>query len=154
MSNAREVHARYQATIETHCEACRVDHQRWHQANVEFAELRRQLFPHAESGNPLCQYALATIAWLGLCCESEEEFIASHATAVEEVTRWWVKAATQGYWPALDNLVTSGIGPEAEGAREASQFLKQARPDLVKASHGMPVYGPEFFQELSKNLYG
>jgi hypothetical protein len=102
----------------------------------------------------LCQYALATIAWLGLACESEEEFIASHAAVVEETTRWWAAAATQGYWPALDNLVTSGIGPEAERAREACQLLKHARPDLIGVSEGMPVYGPEFFQELSKNLYG
>jgi hypothetical protein len=153
MSNAREVHARYKATIETHCEACRVDQQRWHQANVEFAELRRQLLPHAESGDTLCQYALATIAWLGLCCESEEAFIAGHAASVEEATRWWIAAATQGYWPALDNLVTSGVGPEAQRAREASQSLEQTRPDLVGTSHGMPMYGQEFFQELSKNLY-
>jgi hypothetical protein len=154
MSNAHEVHARYQTAIETHCEACRIDPQQWHQANAELAELRRQLFPRAESGNPSCQYALATIAWLGLCCESEEEFMAGHATAVEEATRWWVAAATKGYWPALDNLVTSGIGPEAERAREASQLLERARPDLEGTSHGMPVYGLEFFQELSKNLYG
>jgi hypothetical protein len=101
-----------------------------------------------------CQYALATILSLGLCCESEEQFLVGHSFAREAATRWWIAAAMQGFWPALDNLITSGVGAEAQRAGEAFRQLEQERRDLVGSSHGMPVYGPRFVQELSRRLYG
>jgi hypothetical protein len=100
----------------------------------------------------LCQYALATILSWGLCCASVEEIHAGRATAIEEATRWWSAAAMQGYWPALDNLVTSGVGAEAERARKAWHQLEAEKPDLVGWSHRMPVYGPEFVQEVCKRF--
>jgi len=90
----------------------------------------------------------------GFCCESEEQFVAGHAAAMEEATRWWLAAARQGYWPALDNLVTSGVGAEAKRTSEAWNQLEKERGDLVGSSHGMTVYGPEFVQELSRRLFG
>lgn len=101
-----------------------------------------------------CQYALATILSMGLCCESEEQFLAGHSAAREAATHWWIAAAMQGFWPALDNLITSGVGAEAQRASEAFRRLEQERRDLVGSSHGMPVYGPEFVQELSRRFYG
>jgi hypothetical protein len=101
-----------------------------------------------------CQYALASILWLGLCCTSEAEIQAGRAAALEEATRWWTAAAMQGHWPALDNLVTSGVGADAERARESWHQLEQERPDLVGSSHSMPVYGPDFVQELCRRFYG
>ncbi len=155
MSNSRALYDRYQAAVRAYGDACADDPQSWHRPDVaEFTELRRLLLPHAESGDMACQYALATILWLGLCCESMEQFVAGRVAAIEEATRWWIAAAMQGYWPALDNLVTSGIGPEAQRAREAWRQLEHERPDLVGSSHGMPLYGPEFVQELSRRFYG
>ena len=101
-----------------------------------------------------CQYALATILSMGLCCDTEEQFLAGHSAAREAATRWWIAAAMQGFWPALDNLVTSGVGVETQRASEAWDKLEQERPDLVGSSHGMPVYGPDFVRELSRRLYG
>ena len=142
VSNSRAVYDRYQAAFRAYGETCAADPQSWHRPDVaEFSELRRLLLPHAESGDMTCQYALATIQWWGLCCESEEQFSAGRGAAMEEATRWWIAAAMQGCWPALDNLVTSGVGAEAQRATEAFRQLKKERRDLVVSSHGMPVYG-------------
>ncbi|MDH4082313.1 MAG: hypothetical protein OEV99_05255 [Nitrospira sp.] len=155
MSNLHDLYDRYQAAWRAYRDTCTVDAQSWHRPDVaEFTELRRLLLPHAESGDITSQYALATILWMGFCCESEEQFVAGHAAAMEEATRWWLAAARQGYWPALDNLVTSGVGAEAKRTSEAWNQLEKERGDLVGSSHGMTVYGPEFVQELSRRLFG
>ena len=155
MDNLQALYDRYQAAIQANAESNPADMESWHRPDVvEFSELQNLMLPHAESGDMHCQYAMATIFWLGLCCESEDDWMAGYPVRIKEATRWWIAAATQGHAYALDNLVTSGIGPEAERAREASRVLEQERRDLVGTSHGMPVYGPNFFAELSKRLYG
>jgi hypothetical protein len=155
MSTARALYDRYQAKLLAHGEVCASDPGGWHRADVaEFSELRRLLLPHAEAGDMLCQYALATILSMGLCCSSEEEFKASYADATEEATPWWIAAAKQGCWPALDNLVTLGVGAEVERARKEWRQLQRDRPDLVPWSDGMPIYWSDFMQELGKRLYG
>lgn len=155
MDNLQALYERYQAATQAYAERSSAGQQEWHQPDVvEFSELQNLLLPHAESGDMHCQYAIATILWGGLCCESEDDWMAGYPERIKEATRWWIAAATQGHVYALDNLVTSGIGPEAERAREASDVLEQERGDLVGASHGMPVYGPDFFAELSRRLYG
>lgn len=121
---------------------------------AEFTELYSLLLPHANSGDMDCQYALATILSMGLCSTSEEQFLIGHTAAREAATRWWIAAAMQGFGLALDNLVTSGIGPEAQRAREAWRQLNQECRDLTGTSHSMPVYGPVFINKLSKRLYG
>jgi hypothetical protein len=85
---------------------------------------------------------------------NEEDYEAGYSSAQKEATRWWVAAAVQGFWPALDNLLSSGVGPDMERAREAARQLERERRDLVGSSHGMLVHGPEFVQELSRRLYG
>lgn len=154
-NNSRALYDRYQLAFQAYGDACASEPERWHRPDVaEFTELHRLLLPHAESGDMYCQYALATILWMGLCCDSEEQFLSGHTVAREAATRWWIAAAMQGFWPALDNLITSGVGPEARRASEAFRQLEQERRDLVGSSHGMPVYGPEFVQELSRRFYG
>ena len=154
MRNLQALYERYQAAMEAYAEMCTTDPQDWHRPNVvEFMELQHLLLPHAESGDMHCQYAMATILWLGLCYESEQDLIATHPVRIKEATRWWIAAASKGHVYALDNLVTSGIGPEAERARTASDVLERERRDLVGTSEDMPIYGPDFFEELSKRLY-
>src|SRR4051794_3530634 len=114
MNSPDPVFERYQVAIQAYFRLCATDPQGWHRPDgTEFSELRRLLLAPAGSGDMLCQYALATILWFGLCCESEEQFQTGYAAAIEEATRWWLAAAKQDYWPALDNLVTSGVGAEA-----------------------------------------
>lgn len=155
MSNSHALYDRYQAAFRAYAAACASAPEQWHRPDVaEFEELRRLLQPHAESGDMYCQYALATIHSMGLCCESEQRFLSGHVAAREAATRWWIAAAMQGFWPALDTLVTSGVGPEAQRAREAFRQLDDERRDLAGKAQGMPVYGPEFFLELRRRLYG
>ncbi len=146
---------RYQTAFDAHNDTCACAPERWHRPDVdEFTELRRLLLVPAESGDVHCQYALAVILWQGLCCDSEEEYAADHAELLKEATPWWIAAAKQGYWPAIDNLITCGVGPESERIREASRRLEQERRDLIGAFRGTPVYGPPFMQELNRRLYG
>jgi hypothetical protein len=153
--NPRAVYDRYLSAWQAHGEECERDPSIWHRPDVaEFTELRRLLAPCAEAGDMFCQYALATIFFLGLCFESENEYAAGYAAATEEATRWWIAASKQGYWPALDNLAVSGLGAEAERAREAWRQLERDRPDLVGWCGSMPVYAGDFVQELSRRLYG
>jgi TPR repeat protein len=146
---------RYDKAITAWVDTCAVEPSRWHRPDTkEFMELKSLLRLPAESGDALCQYALAAIYWQGLCQETEAAYLSNYTSEIEEATRWWVAAATQGHWPAVDNLVTSGVGPEAERARAVAKQLKQERPELVPWSGNMPVYGPEYMQALCKLLYG
>ena len=155
MNSSHDVRVRYQAAMKAYGDICSAAPEKWHRPDVaEFTELRQLLLPHAESGDLSCQYALATILGFGLCCETEEQFAAEQDEAKKEATRWWIAAAKQGFCPALDNLVTCGTGPEAQRAKDAWHQLEQERPDLVTWYRNMPVYGPEFIEELSRRLYG
>jgi hypothetical protein len=155
MSNSCSLYDRYLKASAAYTADCSSDPSSWHRPDVaEFSELRRLLKPQAESGDMFCQYALATILSQGLCCESDDQLKAGYDSAREEATRWWIAAAKQGFWPALDNLVTSGVGLEAQRAGEAWRQLERERRDLVGSANGMPIYGDEFVQELSRRLYG
>jgi len=149
------IYDRYEVAMRVYAEDCAAETEAWHRPDVvEFSELFRLLKPYAESGDMRCQYAVATILWLGLCCGSEEQMAASQASACAEASHWWIALARQGFTPALDNLVTSGLGTEAQRAREAWRQLARERNELVSSWNDMPVYRPEFMKELSRRLYG
>jgi len=149
MRDSATVLKRYERAENTYTRTCQRDPSHWHRPDTEeFTQLRLLLTPHAEAGDVLCQYALAVILWMGLCCESEEEYAASYQALCEEATSWLVAAASQGHEGALDNLVGFGVGPEAERARRIWRQLKRERPELVRTVDGMPLYGPEFLDEL------
>lgn len=146
---------RYLIALDRYAKICAEAPEVWHRADVtEFSELKRALLPWAEEGEVRCQYALATICLLGLCCESEEAFASEHVSRCEEATPWLIAAARQGYWPAVYNLATSGVGPEAARVSAAFAQLSRERADLVGFAHGMPVYGPPFVEALTRRLFG
>jgi hypothetical protein len=135
MNNSQTIYDRYEVAMRTYSEGCAADTQEWHRPDVaEFSELLRLLKPYVESGDMCCQYTVATILILGLCCESEEQMAASQGSACEEASHWWIALAKQGFTPALDNLVTSGVGAEAQRAREAWRQLARERRELVGSS--------------------
>ena len=155
MNNSQAIYERYETAMRSYSEGCAAGTNGWHRPDVAtFTELLGLLKPLAESADMRCQYAVATILMLGLCCESEQQMAANQGSACEEASHWWITLARQGFTPALDNLVTSGVGAEAHRAREAWRQLARERKDLVGSSTGMPVYGPEFINELSMRLYG
>ena len=156
-SDPKQVYERYLAAFNEYGAQCRTAPERRHQPNASlFADLRGQLTPHAEAGHADCQYALAIIACMGLCCKTEEEYEAGYAQGTEEATRWWVAAGRQGCSWAVDNLITCGTGPEAERARSVSQEVKRDCPHLIGHDKptGMPIIGPDFMREVTRRLYG
>ncbi len=148
---------RYHLAFSDYAALCRTAPEQRHQPDWKlFTALRSQLLPHAEAGHADCQYALAIIAWMGLCCKTEEEYEAGYAKGTEEATRWWVAAGRQGCSWAVDNLLTLGTGPEAERARSVSQEVKRDCPHLIGHDKptGMPIIGPDFMREVTRRLYG
>jgi hypothetical protein len=155
MDDAAQTITDFQAAISSYVETCSHSPMEYHAPAADvFQALATRLRPIAEDGHLHCQYALATIHLMKLTCLSEEEERLHHEREIVQATRWLVAAARQGCWPAVDNLVTSGVGPEAERAREGWQELEAERPDLIGKYGSMPVYGPEFTQELCRRLYG
>lgn len=84
--------------------------------------------------------------------------MSEYQECLKEATKWWIRAASQGHWGALDNLLTCGVGPEAERVRNLAQHFESQRPELVAHDNEgevpMPIYGPNFMQELCKFIYG
>jgi len=111
-----------------------------------FRSLLPQLERHAEIGDPQCQAALATVLAFGLACATEAEFLETQAESSRRATALWSEAAMQRFWPAFDNLVTCGVGPEGDAAREVARTLATERPDLVGSEEALPLYGPRFMQ--------
>ena len=116
----------------------------------EFASLLPDLERAAASGRARCQAALATVLGFGLACRSEAEFQANAESLLLRATALWAEAASQGYWPSFDNLVTSGIGEEAEAARAIAAELEVERSELIGRAGAMPVYGPAFMEEACR----
>ena len=122
---------------------------------MSFLNCMLLFLPHAEAGDYNCQYALGSISFLGLRCVSQAEYQANHELLLHEATPWWIAAAKQGCWWAVDNLL-SGKGPEADRARAMAKEVQRDSAHLIghDASSGMPIYGPEFMQEVTRRLYG
>jgi TPR repeat protein len=155
MSEFHPAYERYLTAVTAYAEMCSSNPMEWNRPDADnFAELMDLLQHPAEQGDRYCQYALATILHMGLTAESEEEFMATRHKASEAATRWWLAAAKQGFWPAVDNLLTSGTGDEAQRIRDVFGTIKAQRKDLIGSSHGMPVYGAAIMQELNWRLYG
>jgi hypothetical protein len=125
MTSVTKVLDRFDRAIDQYGKLCSSAPDEWHCPDTsEFTELKRLLYTHAEDENSYCQYALATIYWLGRCCDSQEQYIADHTISIEEATRWWIAAASQGIWQAVDNLITTGVGSEAERVKAVADRLE------------------------------
>lgn len=130
----------------------------WFKPEVEtFSRLYLDVLPFAESGDAWAQYAIATVLSLGLRCSTQKEYTESYQSHLPAMSFWWASAAKQGHLEALDNLVTSGIGVEADKARAIAEVIRQEMPELIGSALGMPSYpsyGPEYFSELYRRLFG
>ena len=134
--------------------ACHQDPSVWHRADIAtFRDLLPLLLRHAEAGNADCQYAVATIYWLGACCDTEAEFLSGYENSILQATQWWLRAARQGDTRAIDNLITCGVGPTADEVRLVSCDVERERADLIGRSGGMPVYADRFMGEVLRRMY-
>lgn len=146
---------RYEAACAAYTETCIAHQDEWTLADVaEFTELFDLLVEYAKAGAADAQYAVASILYLGTRSRSQQEHLGSHALAVKDASVWWVAAARQGHLHALDNLLTCGVGEEAERVRRVAEQMKQERPELVTWTDGMPCLQPHYFVELAKRSYG
>lgn len=127
----------------------------WFRPDVAaFSSLYSVILPFAESKDAWAQYAIATILSLGLRCSTQQEYVESYQCFLPTMSHWWASAAKQGHFDALDNLVTSGVGVEAEKARAVAKAIQQEMPGLIGSAQGMPSYGPDYFKELYKRFSG
>jgi hypothetical protein len=155
MDEATQAIADFQVAIRDYVETCSRSPMEYHAPAADvFQALVTRLRPAAEAGHLHSQYALATIHLMKLTCASVEEEQQYQQREIEQATRWLVAAARQGCWSAVDNLVSSGVGPEAEHAREGWRKLEAEQPDLIGKQGNIPVYGPSFIKELCRRLYG
>lgn len=155
MDNTQSALQRYYRFSDLYGNSCAQDPSVWHRPDTnEFSQLHDLLLPFAEAGDIHAQYALATIYWLGLRCQSEEQYFEEYQTLLKKATVWWVAAASQGHWVALDNLLSCGVGEEAERVTSIRYQFEKTHPHLVDRSHDMPLYGPDFMQELCRTIYG
>ena len=85
------------------------------------------LLPLAEVGNPLAQYHIAGLLMFGYCYESQRECEQNYSTDMVQMSAWLERAARQGVVAAVDNLITSGVGTEAERLRKIFAEIAQDR---------------------------
>ena len=77
----------------------------------------RRLAPLAEKGHVLAQYSVAVIYMFGLCYSNRNIAEESYQKDCLAMSQWLEHAAKQGYMIAVDNLVSVGVGAEAERLR-------------------------------------
>ena len=154
MTNSEAILAEYHRAIERNTAICATDPSCYHPPDIiTFRSLRTRLVPFADSGDMHCQYALATILFLGLCYTTEDEQHLHRSSDIAEASILWDAAAAQGSAWAIDNLITSGVGPAAERARAEARRVEQERSDLVPWRDDHPVYGPNFMETVRRRIY-
>lgn len=85
------------------------------------------LLPLAEAGNPLAQYQIAGLLMLGYCYDNPRECEENYSTDMVQMSAWLERAARQGVVVAVDNLITNGVGAEAERLRQISAEVAHDR---------------------------
>jgi hypothetical protein len=118
-----------------------------------FRQHLRSLLPIAVAGNPWAQYSVACIYMGGYVYSCQEECIANHDQDTKEFSLWLERCARQGFAAAVDNLITDGVGPEAERLRSICKEAEMWHSVPVE-EHGLPVYPPSLFEETMQIAYG
>lgn len=111
------------------------------------------LLPIASAGNPWAQYSVAVLYMNGYLYSTEAEAIANYHKDSIELSGWLVLCARQGFVAAVDNIITSGVGPEAERLRGILREV-EAQSVIPTEEHGLPVYPPTIFAEVWRRAYG
>jgi TPR repeat protein len=154
MTQEEKVLRKYDAVIEQWVNSCIANPSIWHKPNTdEFEKLLSEILRLANKGSVKCMYSAAIIYSNGLIYGSEAEFFNHHDELISQATVWWERAAAKGYLAAVDNLLTSGVGAQAEKARAVAAEIEAERKDLIGSYNNMPIYAENFMQELFNRLY-
>jgi len=84
----------------------------------KFRSHLKAILPLAEKGDPVAQYNVATIYLCGYLYSSEEKAIRAYKTDAIVMSEWFERAARSGYVVAIDNLISTGVGHEAERLKD------------------------------------
>jgi hypothetical protein len=125
------------------------DDENWYVTEAWAAKFRDHfaaLLPLAEAGNPLAQYQIAGLLMLGYRQCSLRECEENYPTEVVQMSSWLERAARQGVVVAVDNLITSGVGAEAERLRKITAEVERDRAngqqyligETWRRAYGMP----------------
>lgn len=110
------------------------------------------ILPIAAAGNPWAQYAVACIYMSGYLYSTQDDCIANHEQDAIEFSVWLEKCARQGFVAAVDNLITTGVGPEAERLREISRTI-ESQTSAPDDEQYIPVVPPGFFERVWQLAY-
>jgi len=84
---------------------------------------RDRMLPLAENGDALAQYRIANIYMLGYLYDSELKAREHYQEDAIILTKWLILSAKQGVIAALDNLLSNGVGAEAEKIQEIARSM-------------------------------
>ena len=96
------------------------------------------------------KYAIASIYLVELIYSNEESKRATVASDRNRMTQLLCECAEDGMVTAFDNLVTSGIGIDAEAARKATKDHERIHPPATDPQLGLPVYSPDWMSGAMK----
>ena len=129
----------------------------WHVSEKWAEQFQRHLEnlrPLATEGNLEAQHAMASIYLVGMLYPDEETELERRVADRKSMTALLVSAARGGLVGAFDNLVTSGVGDDAEEARRACKEYKKQRKPVWSEQDEMPVYTPEWMSGAMKIWQG
>ncbi|MGH1540023.1 MAG: hypothetical protein ACRBHB_06355 [Arenicella sp.] len=95
---------------------------------LRFHEHLNTLLLLAEQNDPMSQYQVACIYYLGYLYTSEKEAIENYESDIEKASYWFEKAAKNKVYSAIDNLIVVGVGEEADRLRVIYEEYKDRFP--------------------------
>ena len=108
--------------VESYLEDSRVlgavnDGDNWY-VTAEWADTFRThlniILPLAKLGGAVAQYHVAAIYLCGCLYSSEKDAERAYEVDIVEMSKWLEYSAKAGYIAAIDSLITTGVGDEAE----------------------------------------
>ena len=82
----------------------------------------------AEQNDPMSQYQVACIYFSGYLYSNEKDAIENYESDIEKASFWFKKAAMNKVYSAIDNLISVGVGEEANRLRVIYEEYKDQFP--------------------------
>ena len=112
-----------------------------------------KILPIAQAGNPWAQYSVASLYMCGYLYSTRDDRMANHDKDAEVFSLWLEKCARQGFVAAVDNLITDGVGVEADRLRRICRAV-ESQSFIPHDEQGIPVYPPSICERVWQLAYG
>jgi len=119
-----------------------------------FKEHFNKILVLAEGRNPWAQYNIGNIYFGGYLYSSQEDFEKNYESDLIEGSKWFEKAARQGFVAAVDTLVVVGVGSEAERLRTVAKDVEKEHPEFIQKREGNEYITPSLFEAVWDRAYG